>query len=87
MRLRGFSGVLAGGLVVLVLALGAAWVVAERNGTPGPGASTLLWHAGAAFVAVLAQRQADRRPGAAGTVAALAVVAITAALVTAQWLL
>jgi hypothetical protein len=85
-RLRGLSGVLAGGLVVLVLALVGAWGVAERNGTPGPGVNTLAWHAGAAVVAVLAQRQADRRPDAQGVCAAVAVLVVTAVLLTVQWL-
>jgi hypothetical protein len=85
-RLRGFSGVLAGGLVVLVLALVGVWVVAVQTGTPGPGLNTLVWHAGAAVAAVLVQRQADGRPGAPGVWAALAVMLITAVLLTVQWL-
>jgi predicted permease len=85
-RLRGFTGVLAGGLVVLVLALLAAWAVAERVGTPGPGLNTLVWHGAAAVAAVLAQRRADRRRGAPGVWAAVAVLVITAVLLTVQWL-
>jgi hypothetical protein len=85
-RLRGLSGVLAGGLAVLVVALVGAWIAAERNGVPGPGPDTLAWHAVAAVAAVLAQRHADRRPGADGVVAALAVVAITVMVLAVQWL-
>ena len=84
--LRGFSGVLAGGLVVLVLALVGAWVVATQTGAPGPGLNTLVWHSGAAVAAVLVQRQADRRPGVPGVSAALAVLLITTVLLTVQWL-
>lgn len=85
-RLRGFTGVLAGGLVVLVLTLVGAWVVAERSGTPGPGLSTIVWHALAAVAAVVAQRQADRRRGTPGAWAAVAVLVVTLVLLVVQWL-
>lgn len=85
-RLRGFTGLLAGGLVVLALALLATWAVAAHFGTPGPGTGTLAWHAGAAVAAVIAQRQADRRSGAPGVLAAVAVLVITGVLLAVQWL-
>lgn len=85
-RLRGFTGLLAGGLVMLVVALLAAWAVAERFGTPGPGTGTLVWHACAAVAAVIAQRQADRRPGMPGVLAAVAVLVVTVVLLAVQWL-
>jgi hypothetical protein len=85
-RLRGLSGVLAGGLVVLVAALVVAWVVAERGGAAGPGVNTMVWHAVAAVAAVLVQREADRRDGAPGVFAAVTVLAITALVLTVQWL-
>lgn len=84
--LRGFSGLLAGGLAALAVALFAAWFVADRTGSAGPGAPTLVWHTVAAVVAVAAQVYADRRAGARGVVAALAVVAVTAGVLAAQWL-
>ena len=84
--LRGLSGVLAGGLVVLLLALAGAWAFGRSDGAPGPGLGTLAWHAVAAVAAVIAQVQADRRPGAPGVWAAVAVLMITAALFTFQWL-
>lgn len=84
--LCGLSGLLAGGLVVLVLALVVAWAVAVGVGAPGPGAGTLVWHGVGAVAAVLVQRQADRRSGAAALLAALAVVAITAVVLAVQWL-
>jgi hypothetical protein len=84
--LRGLSGLLAGGLVVLLVVLCIAWYIADRSGTSGPGASTLAWHAVAAVAAVLAQRHADRHRGAAGAVTACIVIAITVALLTAEWL-
>lgn len=84
--LRGFSGLLAGGLAVLTVALFVAWFVADRTGSAGPGASTLVWHTVAAVTAVVAQVYADRRVGPRGAVAAVGVVAVTAAVLAAQWL-
>lgn len=84
--LRGATGVLAGGLVALLLGLAFAWFVAQRAGTPGPGSGMLVWHALAAVGAVLVQRYADRRAGTPGAVAALGVVAIAAAVLAAFWL-
>lgn len=83
--LRAFSGLLAGGLVALLVALGIAWYVADRTGTSGPGVDTLVWHVLAAVAAVLTQRYADRHPGAGGAAAAVAVIVIAAVLLTTEW--
>jgi hypothetical protein len=84
--LRALSGVLAGGLVALALVLAVVALLARHAGTPGPGASTLVWHAAAAIAAVAAQSFADRRGDRAGTVAALTVLALTVAAVGGLWL-
>jgi hypothetical protein len=84
--LRGFSGVLAGGLVALAVALLAAGIVAQQHAVSGPGALSIAGHAIAAVVAVLVQRRADRATGVAGAGAALGVVALTAVVLGAQWL-
>lgn len=84
--LRGLSGLLAGGLVALVLALAGAWFLAEQLAVPGPEPSTIAGHALAAVVAVLAQRQADRRSGATATVAALTVLLVSAVVLAVRWL-
>ena len=84
--LRGLSGLLAGGLVVLLVALGVAWYIADRVGSSGPGAQTLVWHAVAAVAAVLAQRHADRHGDVGGVLAACAVIVISAVLLTVEWL-
>ncbi|MHA6629259.1 hypothetical protein ACU61A_27815 [Pseudonocardia sichuanensis] len=84
--LRGLAGLLAGGLVALVLALVGAWFLAERLGVPGPTGATIAGHAVAAVLAVLAQRQADRRRDGVAAVAALAVVLVTAVVLAVQWL-
>ncbi len=84
--LRGASGLLAGGLVALAVGLGIAWFVANRYGSVGPGPVTLAWHGVGAVAGVLAQVQADRRYDVLGTLAAWAVVVITALVVTIEWL-
>jgi hypothetical protein len=84
--LRGLSGVLAAGMVALVGGLIVAWVVALREGSPGPGVSTLLVHAVAAAAAVVVQLYADRTPGARGALAALGVIVTVAAVLTVEWL-
>ena len=84
--LRGFSGVLAGGLVALAVALVVGAVIAQQRAVPGPGALTIAWHAVAAVAAVLVQRRADRAGGAAATGAALAVVALSVVVLAVQWL-
>jgi hypothetical protein len=84
--LRGFSGVLAGGLVALAVVLLVAGIVAQQRAVPGPGVPTIAGHAAAAAVAVLAQRRADRASGAAAAGSALAVAALTAVVLGVQWL-
>ncbi len=84
--LRTVSGVLAGGLVVLTVALGVAWFVATRTGSPGPAPGFLAWHAVAATVALGAQLRADRDPDRAGSVAAGVVVLISVAVPAVLWL-
>jgi hypothetical protein len=84
--LRGLSGLLTGGLVVLAVALAIAWFVARQRGVPGPSGLTLAGHAAAAVAAVVLQRWADRVRGARAAAAALAVAAITAVVLAVQWL-
>ncbi len=82
--LRGFTGVLAGGLVVIAVALGVAWVAATNTGSAGPAPGLLAWHAVAAVAAVVAQVRADR--GGRGTaVAVCAVLVISAAVLGVLW--
>lgn len=84
--LRGLSGVLAAGMVALVAGLVVAWVVALKEGAPGPGTGTLLVHAAAAATAMVAQRYADRTPGPRGAVAALGVIVAVVAVLIVEWL-
>ena len=84
--LRSVSGVLAAGMVALVVGLVVAYVVALREGSPGPGAATLLVHSVAAVAAVAAQVYADRTPGPRGTLAAVGVIVTIAVVLTVEWL-
>jgi hypothetical protein len=81
--LRGLSGLVAGGLTALTVALFAIWLA---TGSAGPGPSTLAWHAGGTVVAIAGQVYADRRAGARGTLAALGVIAVSAGVLAVQWL-
>lgn len=85
--LRGLSGVLAGGLVVLSLGLLVVWLLADRWGVPGPGGGTVAGHLGGAVVVVLGQRFADRRPDRVGTLAALGVVGTAGLVLGLGWFL
>ncbi len=82
---RGFTGLLAGGLVALVLALGVAWIIADAQGAPGPGPVRMIGHLVAAVVAVAAQAYVDRHPDGRGLVAAVVVVAVTVAVLVIAW--
>ncbi|HEX2298670.1 MAG TPA: hypothetical protein VHH34_09165, partial [Pseudonocardiaceae bacterium] len=78
--LRGFSGVLAGGLVVLAVTVaGAQWLIGSAA-RPGPGTAFVLGHGTAALIAVVLQVVADRSQGARATLAATAVLVLTAAV-------
>jgi hypothetical protein len=78
--------VLAGGLVALSVGLLVAAVVAQQRGVPGPGVPAIAGHVGAAVVAVLVQRRADRTRGPAAAGTALGVVALTVVVLAVQWL-
>ncbi|GAA1842942.1 hypothetical protein GCM10009836_22920 [Pseudonocardia ailaonensis] len=85
--LRGFSGILAAGLVGLVVVLiVVGWALTTRTGTAGPGTGLLVGHGIAAAVAVAAQVVADRREGLVGAVAAWLVVAVAAVVLAVYWL-
>ena len=85
--LRGVSGALTGGMIALVAGLVVAWVVALQQGSPGPGAVTLLVHALAAGAAVTAQVYADRTPGPRGALAAAGVIVAVGVVLTVEWLI
>ena len=84
--LRGFSGLLAGGMAAVAVGLFAVWFGAAGAGVAGPGVATLAWHAAGAVVAVAGQVYADRHPGARGTLAAVGVIAVSVGVLAVVWL-
>ena len=76
---REASGALALGLVALAVAVLGFQVFAWVRGTPGPGVDTVLAHWGAAALAVLAQRYADRSTGRRQALAVLTVAVVAGA--------
>lgn len=83
--LRGLSGLVAGGLIVLTGVVLASAIIGARRDVPGPGAESLIWHLGITAVAVTAQVWADRRRGAATVPAALVVLGGAGVLLWTQW--
>ena len=82
---RELAGALAVGLSVLAVVIVVFQVLAWARGVPGPGSAMVLGHLGAALLAVLVQRVADRAAGAVARVAALGVVVITGATMWLLW--
>jgi hypothetical protein len=84
--LRGFAGVLTGGLVAALVALGVAWYLSSDTGFPGPETGTVVWHALGVLVTVPTQVYADRHPDRRGNAAAGLVIVAAALLLIFQWL-
>jgi hypothetical protein len=82
---RELAGALAVGLSVLAIVVVVFQVLAWGRDVPGPGLTMVLGHLGAAVLAVLVQRVADRTRGWPATAAALGVVVITAATMWLLW--
>ncbi|MDO3645363.1 hypothetical protein [Nocardia mangyaensis] len=82
---RGISGIVAGGVVVLVCVVIGAAVMGARRDFPGPGAESLTWHVLAALVVVAAQIMADRRHGFAALSGSAIVLVTTGVLLWTQW--
>lgn len=83
--LRGFSGVVTGGVVALTLVvIGTSFLGADR-GFPGPGAVSISAHIAAAAAAIVTQVWMDRRGGTAAALGSLTVSAIAGLLLWSQW--
>ena len=82
---RTVSGVVAGGVVVLLCVVLGAAVLGARRDFPGPGAESLSWHIVAAVVAVAAQVFADRRRGIASLSGSVLVMITAGLLLWTQW--
>lgn len=82
---RELTGALAVGLSVLAIVVLVFQILAWIRGMPGPGAAMVGGHLGAAVLAVIVQRVADRNGGWLAGLAAAAVVAITAVTMWLLW--
>lgn len=82
---RGFTGAVAAGLVVLTLVIIGAQVYSSQQDTPGPGAEMVAGNVVAAVAAVLCQRLADRWRGARAVVGVLGVLVLAAAALWLTW--
>ncbi len=83
--LRGISGVVAAGMLVLTLVVAGSAVLGEVWRYPGPGGRTVGWHIGLAAVAVVAQVFTDRRRGLAAFSGSLVVFVAAGYLLVTQW--
>ena len=83
---RGLSGLLAGGLVVLAIAVCAAQWLAGTSGRPsGPGLPAVVGHVAAALAAVVLQLVADRSRGPRAALASGSVLMIAAGVLWFGW--
>lgn len=82
---RTVSGVVAGGVVVLLCVVVGAAVIGSRRDFPGPGAESLAWHFVAAVLVVVAQVFADRRRGMPTVLGSAAVLVTAGVLLWTQW--
>ncbi|MDQ4010335.1 MAG: hypothetical protein M3228_06455 [Actinomycetota bacterium] len=83
--LRGLSGVLAGGLVALAIAVCAVQWLVGMSGGPGPGMATVVGHVVAALATVALQLAADRRRGGIAVLASGSVLVIAAGVLWFGW--
>lgn len=82
---RGLSGVLAGGLVVLAIAVCVAQWLAGTSGRPGPGLAAVAGHGIAAAVAVALQLAADRSRGHGAVLASYSILLLAACVLWFGW--
>lgn len=76
---------LAGGLVMLAIAVCVAQWLAATSGRPGPGVGPVAGHVIAAAAAVVLQLAADRCRGRSAALAAYSIVALTACVLWFGW--
>lgn len=85
--LRGISGVVAAGVVVLTVVVLMAAALAAHRSVPGPGMGKVVAHVLAAVVVVGAQQLADRQRRRFGVALGSGVVlVVSAVLLWSQWL-
>lgn len=82
---RGLSGIVAGGVVVLAVTVVGAAFLGARRGFPGPGGVAVTWHVIAALMVVAVQIAMDRRHGPLVLLGCSIVFLITGCLLWTQW--
>jgi hypothetical protein len=82
---RGLSGVLAGGLVALAIAVCLAQWLAAASSRPGPGMPAMVGHVVAAVAAVGLQLVAERSQGRSAALAAWTMPIIVVAVLWFGW--
>ncbi|WUD55979.1 hypothetical protein OG300_25370 [Nocardia sp. NBC_00511] len=82
---RGLSGLVAGGTVVLAITVAGTAIVGARRGFPGPGWADVAWHVSAAVLVVLAQIYSDNRQGFTAFFGSLVVFLVAGCLLWTQW--
>ncbi|MCJ0893959.1 hypothetical protein [Rhodococcus sp. ARC_M5] len=83
--LRGLSGIVTAGLLVLAIAVAVTQYLGHTRGFPGPGGLSVAAHIVAAVVAVIAQRITDHRRGFAAFLGAMVVFVATGLVLWTQW--
>ncbi|SNS88127.1 hypothetical protein [Rhodococcoides kyotonense] len=83
--LRGLSGAVTAGLVVLAVVVVGTQYLGSQRGFPGPGTVSVAAHIGAAVLAVIVQHIADHRRRVVSVVASLLVFVIAGVLLWTQW--
>lgn len=82
---RGLSGTVAAGLLVLACVVAGAALIGARRGFPGPGAESVAVHIVVAVLALAAQIYSDRRRGTASLVVAALIIGAAVVLLWTQW--
>lgn len=83
--LRGLSGAVTAGLVVLaVVVVGAQYIGSQRE-FPGPGTVSVAAHIGAAVAAIVVQHFADHRRRGVSVISSVLVFVIAGVLLWTQW--
>jgi divalent metal cation (Fe/Co/Zn/Cd) transporter len=82
---RGLSGALAAGVIVLTVVVFGLEVTSWSRGLPGLGIWVLIGHIVGAVLAVVVQRQVDRRTGRPALLAGLGQLAVVLAVLVLFW--
>lgn len=82
---RGLSGMVAGGLVALAIAVCVAQWLSSMSGRPGPGMVTVAGHVAAALAAVGLQLVAERTLGRNAALASWAVLVLAVGILRFGW--